>query len=294
MKAGIINFYKPTGMTSQTAVNIVKRLTGAKKAGHCGTLDPLACGVLPIMLDNAVKASEYLTDHDKTYIAGIKLGITTDSGDITGNTLSVYEGDHPSFEEFAKAAKSFVGEQMQVPPMYSALKRDGKKLVDLARQGITVEREARKITVYSLTPFQKENEFFMTVSCSRGTYIRTLCEDIGAALGCGATMSFLERAVVGSFCKEDSFTEEDIKNGRYVLTPVESIFPFPELRLPEFYDRLFANGQAIQTKKLGLDAEAGETFKVYGKDGFYAIGEIAEKDGEKALKIKKIFFPYQI
>ena len=107
MKAGIINFYKPTGMTSQTAVNIVKRLTGAKKAGHCGTLDPLACGVLPIMLDNAVKASEYLTDHDKTYIAGIKLGITTDSGDITGNVISEYDGSLPSFEEFSKIAKSF-------------------------------------------------------------------------------------------------------------------------------------------------------------------------------------------
>ncbi len=291
MKSGIINFYKPTGMTSQTAVNIVKRLTGAKKAGHCGTLDPLACGVLPIMLDNAVKASEYLTDHDKTYIAGIKLGVTTDSGDITGNVISAYEGKLPSFEEFAATAKSFIGEQMQVPPMYSALKRDGKKLVDLARQGITVEREARKITVYSLTPFQKENGFFMTVSCSRGTYIRTLCEDIGGALGCGATMSFLERAVVGSFCKEDSFTEEDIKNGVYSVTPVESVFPFPELILPEFYDRLFANGQAIHIKKLGLKAQTGEQFKIFGKEGFYAIGEITEKDGEKALKIKKIFFP---
>ena len=291
MKAGIINFYKPSGMTSQTAVNIVKRLTGAKKAGHCGTLDPLACGVLPIMLDNAVKASEYLTDHDKTYIAGIKLGETTDSGDITGNVISAYEGELPSFEEFALTAKSFIGEQLQVPPMYSALKRDGKKLVDLARQGITVEREARRITVYSITPFQKENRFFMTVSCSRGTYIRTLCEDIGTALGCGATMSFLERAVVGTFCKKDSFTEEDIKNGTYSVTPVENVFPFPELTLPEFYDRLFSNGQAIHIKKLGLNAQTGEQFKIFGKEGFYAIGEITEKDGEKALKSKKIFFP---
>ena len=294
MTQGIINFYKPTGMTSQTAVNVVKRLTGAKKAGHCGTLDPLACGVLPIMLDNAVKASEYLTDHDKTYISGIKLGITTDSGDITGNTLSVYEGVLPSFEEFARTAKSFVGEQMQVPPMYSALKRDGKKLVDLARQGITVEREARKITVYSLTPFERDGELFMTVSCSRGTYIRTLCEDIGAALGCGAAMSFLERVVVGNFRKENSFTEDDLKRGDYVITPVESVFPFPELNLPDFFDRLFANGQAIMLKKLGFDGEAGAEYKVFGKNGFYAIGEIIETGGVKYLKSKKIFFPYQI
>lgn len=294
MKAGIINFYKPTGMTSQTAVNIVKRLTGAKKAGHCGTLDPLACGVLPIMLDNAVKASEYLTDHDKTYVAGIKLGITTDSGDITGNVISEHDGILPSFEEFSKIAKTFEGELMQVPSMYSALKRDGQKLVDLARKGITVEREARKITVYSLTPFQKENGFYMEVSCSRGTYIRTLCEDIGTALGCGAAMSFLERTVVGTFCKKDSFTEEDIKSGSYCVTPVEKVFPFPELELPDFFDRLFSNGQAVSIKKLGLKAEIGETFKIFGKDGFYAIGEITEKDGEKALKSKKIIFPNQI
>ncbi len=294
MTEGIINFYKPTGMTSQTAVNIVKRLTGAKKAGHCGTLDPLAQGVLPIMLGNAVKASEYLTDHDKTYIAGIKLGTVTDSGDITGNVISAHNGPLPSFEEFADTAKRFIGEQMQVPPMYSALKRDGKKLVDLARQGITVEREARKITVYSLTPFEGNGEFFMTVSCSRGTYIRTLCEDIGAALGCGATMSFLERAVVGNFRKEDSFTEEDLKCGNYAITPVENVFPFPELRLTEFFDRLFANGQAIMLKKLGFDGEIGTEYKVFGKNGFYAIGEIIETDNVKYLKSKKIFFPYQI
>ena len=179
MTDGIVNFYKPTGMTSQTAVNIVKRLTGAKKAGHCGTLDPLACGVLPVMLGNAVKASEYLTDHDKTYIAGIKLGVTTDSGDITGAVINRFEGRLPTFEEFSEATKRFAGEIMQTPPMYSALKRDGKKLVDLARQGITVEREARKITVYSIIPFEKEDGFYKTVSCSRGTYIRTLCGDIG-------------------------------------------------------------------------------------------------------------------
>ncbi len=294
MTEGIINFYKPTGMTSQTAVNIVKRLTGAKKAGHCGTLDPLAQGVLPIMLGNAVKASEYLTDHDKTYIAGIKLGTVTDSGDITGNVISAYEGTLPSFEEFADAAKRFTGEQMQVPPMYSALKRDGKKLVDLARQGITVEREPRKITVYSLAPFERDGKFFMTVSCSRGTYIRTLCEDIGVALGCGATMSSLERTVVGNFRKDDSFTEEDMMRGNYVITPVENVFPFPELKLTEFFDRLFANGQAIMLKKLGFDGEIGTEYKVFGKNGFYAIGEIIETDGVKYLKSKKIFFPYQI
>ena len=291
---GIVNFYKPTGMTSQTAVNIVKRLTGAKKAGHCGTLDPLACGVLPVMLGSAVKASEYLTDHDKTYIAGIKLGVTTDSGDITGSILTEHKGTLPSFEEFALAAKGFEGEIMQIPPMYSALKRDGKKLVDLARQGITVEREARKITVYSVTPFEKDGTFYMTVACSRGTYIRTLCEDIGEKLGCGGTMSFLERAVVGEFKKEDSFTEEDIKAGNYKVIPVDSIFPYQSIKLTDFYNRLVFNGQAVAIKKLGINAENGEKFKLYGENGFYGIGEVCEKEEEKTLKCIKFFLSDQM
>ncbi len=291
---GIVNFYKPTGMTSQTAVNIVKRLTGAKKAGHCGTLDPLACGVLPIMVGNAVKASEYLTDHDKTYIAGIKLGVTTDSGDITGNILTEHNGALPSFNEFADAAKGFEGEIMQIPPMYSALKRDGQKLVDLARKGITIEREARKITVYSLVPFEEAGEFYMTVSCSRGTYIRTLCEDIGKSLGCGGTMSFLERAVVGEFKKEESFTEEDIRNGNYEIIPVDRIFPYPTVTLNEFYNRLIFNGQAVIIKKLGLEGEIGDKFKLYDEKGFYGIGEIIEKEGQKTLKCIKFFLSDQM
>lgn len=291
---GIVNFYKPAGMTSQTAVNIVKRLIGAKKAGHCGTLDPLACGVLPIMLGNAVKASEYLTDHDKTYIAGIKLGVTTDSGDITGSVLTEHQGPLPSFEDFAVTAKSFEGEIMQVPPMYSALKRDGKKLVDLARKGITVEREARKITVYSVTPFDKDGEFYMSVSCSRGTYIRTLCEDIGTQLGCGATMSFLERTVVGEFKKEDSFTEENIREGNYRIIPVDTVFPYPPLSLADFYNRLVFNGQAVAIRKLGINAENGDKFKLYDRKGFYGIGEVTEKEGEKTLKCIKFFLSDQM
>lgn len=286
---GIINFYKPAGMTSQTAVNIVKRLTGAKKAGHCGTLDPIACGVLPIMLGNAVKASEFLTDHDKTYIAGITFGYTTDSGDITGNVLSRTEGNIPDFNSFSQAAGKFTGEIMQVPPMYSALKRDGQKLVDLARKGITVEREARKITVYSIKPFETEKGYFLEVACSRGTYIRTLCEDIGNVLGCGAVMNSLERTVVGDFYKVDSFTEEDIKNGNYTVIPTENVFPYEKLVLPEFFDKLFSNGQPIYVKKLGMDPELWAKYRVYGKNGFYAIGEIAEKDGEKVLKCTKFF-----
>lgn len=286
---GIINFYKPAGMTSQTAVNIVKRLTCAKKAGHCGTLDPIACGVLPIMLGNAVKASEFLTDHDKTYIAGITFGYTTDSGDITGNVLSRTEGNIPDFNAFSQAACKFTGEIMQVPPMYSALKRDGQKLVDLARRGITVEREARKITVYSIKPFETEKGYFLEVACSRGTYIRTLCEDIGNVLGCGAVMNSLERTVVGDFSKVDSFTEEDIKNGNYTVIPTENVFPYEKLVLPEFFDKLFSNGQPIYVKKLGMDPELWTKYRVYGKNGFYAIGEIAEKDGEKVLKCTKFF-----
>ncbi len=294
MTDGILIFYKPTGITSQTAVNIVKRLTGAKKAGHCGTLDPLACGVLPVMLGNAVKASEYLTDHDKTYVAGFKPGITTDSGDITGNILRIHQGSLPDFKSFACAAKQFEGEIMQVPPMYSALKRDGQKLVDLARKGITVEREARKINIYSINPFEKDGECYIEVSCSRGTYIRTLCEDIGAALGCGGVMSSLERTVVGNFTKEMSYTQEQLEKGDYRLISVENIFPYPTLTFEPFFDRLFINGQPIHIKKIGLSAEIGDKYRIYGSNGFYATAVVCERDGEKAIKCEKFYFPTQI
>ena len=170
---GILNVYKPQGITSFAVVARVKKFCGTKRVGHAGTLDPMATGVLPLLIGKAAVMQEKLSDHDKTYIAGIRLGMSTDTGDVTGKILEE-SNVTVSDEVFEKTAKSFVGKIMQVPPMYSAIQIDGKRLYDLARKGIEVERPAREITVYKNTLVERVNEtdFVIDVSCSKGTYIR--------------------------------------------------------------------------------------------------------------------------
>ena len=154
---GIMIVDKPVGVTSQVVIGRLRKVTGIRRIGHCGTLDPLASGVLPVMIGNATKACEYLMDHDKVYVASIRLGVETDTQDITGEVLAQHQGALPSFEAFAEVAGTFVGEIRQVPPMYSALKKDGVKLVNLAREGVTVEREARAVTIHSLETYEKDS-----------------------------------------------------------------------------------------------------------------------------------------
>ncbi len=294
--SGIIIIDKPSGITSHNCISKLRYLLKIRKVGHCGTLDPMASGVLPIMIGSAVKASEFLVDHDKRYFAGIKLGITTDTEDISGNILTKHEGTLPSFEEFASVAKSFVGEIDQVPPMYSALKVGGVKLLDLAREGVTIERKARKVNIYSCNPIEKNGEFFLDVECSRGTYIRTLCADIGNKLGCGACMSSLERSEVGVFKRQDAIVFDDL-NGMTQeeilshLIPVEKMFMhYREARMDAFFNRLYSHGEKIKLAKLrGINGEVGEMFRVYDEDGFYSLGEIIEEDGIKYFRQKKIF-----
>lgn len=300
---GILNLYKPCGITSHGALSAVKRIFGVKKAGHCGTLDPMACGVLPVMLGSAVKASEYLTDHDKRYTASVALGFSTDTQDIHGSVTERYDGPLPSLEEVRETAKGFVGVITQIPPMYSALKRNGQKLVDLARKGISVEREGREVTVYSLDVYEKDGEIMLDVACSRGTYIRTLCHDIGEALGCHACMKSLERTAVGRFEKSEAVSLAELESlsdaGRAALVlPTERCFDFPALVLPPFYEKLFRNGCEIYARDLG---EAGKTlsenamYRIYGEDGFFAFGKCAffpgkSKDGQAGLAVKSVKF----
>jgi len=293
---GIIIINKPGGITSHNCISKLRWLLKERKIGHCGTLDPIASGVLPIMVGNAVKASEYLVDHDKRYFAGIKLGITTTTEDITGEITSEYKGELPSFEEFAKIAKSFEGEIMQVPPMYSALKVGGVKLLDLAREGVTIERNARKVNIYSCEPLEKDGEFFLDVSCSRGTYIRTLCADIGEKLGCGAVMSSLSRTEVGVFKQEDAiiFDELNDMSREEILShliPVEKMFMhLPEARMDAFFNRLYFHGEKIRLRKLrGISGETGQLFRVYDDEGFYSLGEIVEAEGIQYFRQKKLF-----
>ena len=227
---GILILDKPEGMTSHDCVAIMRRLFHTRKVGHTGTLDPMATGVLPILLGRAAKAAEYLTAEDKHYIAGLRLGMTTDTEDITGTVLTE-SADIPERSAVIAAAESFVGDSDQIPPMYSALKVDGQKLYELARQGITVERQARRITVYALdcTP-REDGDYTLDVRCSKGTYIRTLCADIGAKLGCGGVMSSLRRAGSGHFTLDTAYTIEALEamsdeERLACLLPTESLFP---------------------------------------------------------------------
>ncbi|MBO4366386.1 MAG: tRNA pseudouridine(55) synthase TruB [Clostridia bacterium] len=208
---GILVYNKPTGAQSQSAITLARKLFGIKKVGHCGTLDPLASGVLPLMIGSATKACNLLMDHEKTYVTCVKLGITTDTEDVTGNILTEYNGSLPSFEAFKEAAESFKGEITQIPPMYSALKKDGKKLVDLARKGIEIERQPRNVIIHEINAYEKDGNYMLSVRCSRGTYIRTLCADIGKKLGCGACMETLCRTSVGAFTIEKSYTPDQLK-----------------------------------------------------------------------------------
>ena len=294
--SGIIIINKPKGITSHNCISKLRYLLKQRKIGHCGTLDPIASGVLPIMIGSAVKASEFLMDHDKRYYAGIKLGITTDTQDITGNIITEHKSKLPSFEEFCEVAKSFEGEILQTPPMYSALKVGGVKLLDYAREGVTIERQARKVNIYSCQPKENDGEFFLDVECSRGTYIRTLCADIGEKLGCGACMSSLVRTEVDVFKIEDAIVFDDLNDMSVEeilshLIPTEKMFMhLPEARMDEFFDRLYHHGEAIRLGKLrGIYGEVGDMFRVYDKDGFYSIGEIVERDGKKQFRQKRLF-----
>ena len=294
-RAGLVLVNKEAGMTSQTVVSRVKRLFGAKKAGHTGTLDPLAEGVLPILLERAVKASEFLLTGEKHYIATLRLGLTTDTEDITGSVLSEC-ADLPDEETVKRTVKGFVGEIFQTPPMYSALKVGGKKLCDLAREGVEIEREARAVTVYSIDVEKiNESDYALTVHCSKGTYIRTLCADIGKALGCGGVMATLLRSEAAGYplsraVKLSALEEMSEEERAASLIPLADIFKDePRVTLPDFYARLALSGAPIYQKKIKTDFPLGTRVALYDKDGFFALAEAAERDGEAVLRSLRLF-----
>jgi tRNA pseudouridine55 synthase len=221
----IINLNKPRGISSHAAANRVKRLLGAKKAGHTGTLDPLATGVLVVCLNEATKVSRFLLDLDKRYRARVMLGVTTDTGDAEGRIMEEKDASGLSEDELARTVKSFSGVIKQKPPMYSAVKVGGEKLYNLARKGLEVERTERLIEIYDIAILAVDLPFFdLSVSCSKGTYIRTLCEDIGHKLGTGAHVAELERTATGPFDIKESVTLDDLENsffpssGKYFWT----------------------------------------------------------------------------
>lgn len=290
MKNGVVIVNKQIGPTSQGVVNRVKRIFGASKAGHTGTLDPMATGVLPVLLERGVKASEFMLSSDKHYVATLLLGLTTDTEDVTGETLTQCD-NIPDEAAVLAAVESFVGKYMQTPPMYSALKVGGRKLCDLARDGVTIEREAREVVIHGITCERiNDREYTLDVRCSKGTYIRTLCADIGARLGCGGCMKTLCRASASGFSLADAHTLEELENmtesqREEVIFPVEYIFrDLPEVRLPAFYAKLAHSGLEIYLKKIGLDLPLGARVRMMDADGFFALGEVREYDEGRAIK----------
>ena len=252
---GIIIINKPKGFTSQDVVSKVKKILNIKKAGHIGTLDPLAEGVLPILLSEYTKLSKYLMEHDKTYIACLKLGKRTDTGDAEGNCIEEKEVFEDSFseEKIKQILAIFKGKQMQTPPMYSAIKVDGKKLYEYARQGESVEIPKREIEIFDINLLKmdwNEREIVFKVICSKGTYIRTLCEDIAKKLDTVGYMNGLQRITVGKFSMEDSVTFEQLEkqqeNVEFIekhLIKMEGLFlDYPKIILNKRKEQLFLNG----------------------------------------------------
>lgn len=279
---GILLLDKPTGLTSNAALQEVKRLFYAKKAGHTGSLDPLASGMLPICFGEATKFSQFLLDADKTYRVIGKLGVKTTTGDAEGEVISERDSGNVTQEKIEALLPQFRGEIEQIPSMYSALKHNGQPLYKLARQGITIEREARKINIYSLELLGFKNSLIeLEISCSKGTYVRTLIEDIGDALGCGAHVIALRRLTVGDFTEEQMITMEQLKEIREIkkesldtlLLPISNIIQHcQELKLSEAAAYYLQQGQAI----ISPHAPAEGLVKLVMKDGrFLGVGEIA-------------------
>ena len=260
---GVINIYKIKGFTSHDVVAKLRGILRQKKIGHTGTLDPDATGVLPVCLGSATKLCDMLTDKKKEYVAKVRLGIVTDTQDMTGTVLDQKEV-HVDEKQVTEALETFVGEYEQVPPMYSALKVNGKKLYELAREGKEVERKARPVTIYYIEIMDMQlPELTIKVGCSKGTYIRTLCHDLGERLGCGAAMAALERTKSGQFTLDTALTlaelEEKLKDAgdnrdaviETHVIPVDKMFSeLSELRLLPEWERLVQNGNSFEERNL--------------------------------------------
>ena len=297
---GVIVIDKPEGFTSFDVIAVVRKLTKQRKTGHTGTLDPNATGVLPVLLGSATKAQDLIVNHDKEYIAQFRLGMTTDTLDIWGQVKTECES-RVTREQIEAVLPRFRGEIQQLPPMFSAVQKNGQRLYDLARKGIEVEREPRKVTVYrlELTDFDEAAQCgSLSVSCSKGTYIRTIIDDIGAALGVGAVMTALRRTFACGYTLDDCITLDGLKalceSGEITdkLRPTESLFTaYEALTVSEAQAKRFKNGGALdlaRTALRGREVSDKTVFRVKEKaGGFLGLG-ITDREGG-LLKIYKLF-----
>ncbi len=311
---GLINIYKEQGFTSNDVVAKLRGILHQKKIGHTGTLDPDAVGVLVVCLGTGTKLVEMLTDHDKEYIAVCRLGVTTDTQDMSGNVLETRDVN-VSRQELHDTVKAFVGDVEQIPPMYSAIKQNGKKLYELAREGIEVERKPRKIHIDAITilddsMLETEHIFTMEIKCSKGTYIRTLCHDIGLSLGCGAAMQHLTRTRVGAFSldtaiplskveelRDTDALDDIIKSPEYIFRDLDRI------HVKDSAKKLLVNGNSFRRDNiLNEDPEGvndteysdemfkdGNSFRVYSEDETF-FGIYTYNARTKLFNVDKFFY----
>jgi tRNA pseudouridine55 synthase len=303
---GIINVLKPPGMTSFDVVAYLRGVLKTKKIGHTGTLDPNAAGVLPVCIGSATKAVQYMTQWDKHYRAEAFLGVETDTSDSDGSVISS-SGVNVTDEQIKSTLSSFTGEYSQLPPMYSAVRVKGKKLYEYARKGIKIDRKARQVLIHKINLVEIKRSYnvrvLFDVECSKGTYIRTLCEDIGKRLGCGAHMSFLLRKRTGPFDISTSLTIETIRciseNGTLHDVLVDTGYVFNHLRkliLDGLGCRRFLNGAAVKSDKCdynkyaGYDRNTERIVTVYDENGrFLGLGRFVERNGICFLLSEKQF-----
>ena len=285
---GIILIDKPQGWTSHDVVGKLRGILHERRIGHSGTLDPLATGLLVVFIGRATRAVEFAEADRKEYIAGLRLGMSTDTQDITGRIISK-ETDIPDEPEVRIAIERFRGELEQIPPMYSAVKIGGKKLYELARKGESIERKPRHITIFGLEiTGRSDNDYILDVVCSKGTYIRTLCHDIGAALGCGGCMSSLRRTKSGVFSVDNAYTIAEIQEAadrgeeEKLLLPIDTLFAgYTKLSVDADSEKKLKNGCIINT------SSPDGRFRVYSEDGeFLLLGDV--KGG--VMKTVKNFF----
>ncbi|MGI6706905.1 MAG: tRNA pseudouridine(55) synthase TruB [Clostridia bacterium] len=296
---GIINVLKPPGMTSSDVVVFLRKLLKIKKIGHTGTLDPGAAGVLPICIGKATRLFDYIVEKNKTYIAEITLGITTDTQDAYGTIIDMQEVK-VSRHDLERVVQQFIGIIEQQPPMYSAIKVKGEKLYNLARKGKTVNIPARRITVQSIQLLEQtaDNRYLLKIECGKGTYIRTLCHDIGKALGCGAYMSFLLRSADGPFRIEDTFTLDEIENIALsdrieaALLPLDfPIQDLPYVYVSKSYKLKLVNGNPISSNWIDNasdDLKDGQNMRLYCDNQFYGIGRVRRKQEGYIIAIQSL------
>ena len=286
MPSGILIIDKPAGWTSMDVCAKVRGIFHEKRVGHGGTLDPMATGVLPVFVGQATRGVEFAENGQKEYVAGLRLGQVTDTQDVTGTTLETrpVTADRAALESLLPR---FLGEQDQIPPMYSAVKVGGQKLYDLARKGQVVERKPRRITIYELELLAQESatDYLLRCRCSKGTYIRTLCHDLGEILGCGGAMSSLRRTMAGGFRLEDAVTLEDVQSqGESLLLPTDRLFAdSPAYTVPSAgREKRIRNGNPITDETL-----PDGTYRVYGQNGDFLC--LSRAQGGVLTAIKNFF-----